>query len=63
VNELKKLKQETEEMRTRYNTALELIGEKDEELEELRADIVDMKDLYKKQINELLEKLERSNTT
>ena len=48
-----------EELTHRYNMALELIGEKEEQAEELRADIEDMKILYKTQINELVEKVER----
>ena len=58
VAELKEVKNQMKEIQQRYNTALELIGEKDEQLEELKADILDVKILYKDQISELLEKIE-----
>jgi L-lactate utilization protein LutB len=58
VNDLKEVRNQMKEISGRYNTALELIGEKEEQVEELRADIADMKLLYKEQINELLEKVE-----
>ena len=63
VTELKEVKNQMKEVSDRYNTALELIGEKEEQVEELRADIVDMKMLYKEQINELLEKVERLSSS
>ena len=34
----------------RYTAAVELLGERDEELEELRADLRDVKNLYRDQI-------------
>lgn len=34
----------------RYNTVLELLGEKTETIDELRADIQDMKTLFKEQL-------------
>ncbi|GJX40968.1 calcium/proton exchanger [Tanacetum coccineum] len=44
VNEAHMLGQEA--LRSRHSAALELMGERDEELEELRADIVDLKEIY-----------------
>lgn len=35
----------------RYGAAVELLGERDEALEELRADLMDVKGLYKDQID------------
>jgi TATA element modulatory factor len=43
----------------RHSTALELMGEKDEQLEELRADFNDLKQLYRVQVSELLGRLEK----
>lgn len=34
----------------RYVAAVELLGERDESLEELRADLMDVKNLYREQI-------------
>ncbi|XP_074648064.1 uncharacterized protein LOC141903716 isoform X2 [Tubulanus polymorphus] len=44
------------ELDQRYNAILTMYGEKVEETEELRLDLVDMKELYKSQIEELLKK-------
>ena len=41
------LKREAEESRTKLATTLEMLGEKSELVEELRADIADMKDIYR----------------
>lgn len=38
----------------RYNTILQMYGEKEEEAEELRLDLEDVKNMYKTQIDELL---------
>lgn len=38
----------------RYNTILQMYGEKAEEAEELRLDLEDVKNMYKTQIDELL---------
>jgi hypothetical protein len=56
---LKGLRTEMKGLQQRYDTLLELMGEKEEEVEELKADIADMKSLYKTQISELLERMER----
>ncbi|KAH0874367.1 hypothetical protein HID58_071729 [Brassica napus] len=50
------IKAELEALRQRHAAALELMGERDEELEELRADIVDLKEMYKEQVNMLVNK-------
>lgn len=54
----KDLKSQMDDLKKRYNAALELIGEKEEQLEDLKADIEDLKILYKTQISELLLKIE-----
>ncbi|KAG8643417.1 golgin candidate 5 isoform X2 [Manihot esculenta] len=50
---------ELEALRRRHSAALELMGERDEELEELRADIVDLKEMYREQVNLLVNKIQR----
>ncbi|KAL4559982.1 hypothetical protein LXL04_032130 [Taraxacum kok-saghyz] len=52
------LKAELEALRRRHSAALELMGERDEELEELRADIVDLKEMYREQVNMLVNKIQ-----
>ncbi|KAK9123320.1 hypothetical protein Sjap_012922 [Stephania japonica] len=52
------LREELEALRRRHAAALELMGERDEELEELRADIVDVKEMYREQINLLVNKIQ-----
>ncbi len=59
LEEMNTVRSQMKEMTQRYNTALQLIGEKEEQLEELRADIQDVKSLYKSQISDLLEKIEQ----
>ncbi|KAK4269365.1 hypothetical protein QN277_022529 [Acacia crassicarpa] len=53
------LRAELEALRKRHSAALELMGERDEELEELRADIVDLKEMYREQVNLLVNKIQR----
>ncbi|ERM98626.1 hypothetical protein AMTR_s00109p00089980 [Amborella trichopoda] len=48
------LRAELEALRRRHSSALELMGERDEELEELRADIFDLKEMYREQIDMLV---------
>ncbi|KAG5248657.1 golgin candidate [Salix suchowensis] len=48
---------ELDALRRRHSAALELMGERDEELEELRADIVDLKEMYREQVNLLVNKV------
>jgi len=58
VKELKAHQQDIRDLQQRYQTSLELLGEKEETVNELRLDIQDMKDLYKNQINDLLSHIE-----
>ncbi|XP_042035997.1 golgin candidate 5-like isoform X5 [Salvia splendens] len=51
------IRAELEALRRRHSAALELMGERDEELEELRADIVDLKEMYREQVNMLVNKV------
>ena len=53
------LEQQAREMNIRYQTALEMIGAKEEEIQELRADITDMKEMFRNQVSELLLRIER----
>jgi len=55
---MKDLQHEMVDMRQHYATALELMGEKDEQVDELRQDLQDVKDLYKSQIDQLLHTIE-----
>ncbi|KAF9133317.1 hypothetical protein BG015_003569 [Linnemannia schmuckeri] len=52
------LEQELTLLKDRHRAALEMLGEKTEEVQELRADILDVKEAYRDQINELLAQLE-----
>ncbi|XP_022947604.1 golgin candidate 5-like isoform X2 [Cucurbita moschata] len=52
------IRAELEALRRRHSAALELMGERDEELEELRADIVDLKEMYREQVNLLVNKIQ-----
>ncbi|KAK1698865.1 hypothetical protein QYE76_015562 [Lolium multiflorum] len=52
------LKAELEALKQRHFQALELMGERDEELEELRNDIVDLKDMYREQVDLLVSQLQ-----
>ncbi|KAL9262239.1 Golgin putative 5-like protein [Drosera capensis] len=54
---LPSIKAELEALRRRHTAALELMGERDEELEELRNDIVDLKEMYREQVNMLVNKV------
>lgn len=50
---------ELKELQARHAAALELMGERDEEVEELRNDLADVKTLYREQVDELAGLLER----
>lgn len=54
------LEQELTLLQQRHKAALEMLGERTEEVEELKADIADVKEAYRDQINELLSQLEKS---
>ncbi|XP_068652635.1 golgin candidate 5-like [Aristolochia californica] len=60
---LPSIQAELEALRRRHTAALELMGERDEELEELRADIVDMKEMYREQVDLLVDKLQRMSSS
>ncbi|XP_020579363.1 golgin candidate 5 isoform X2 [Phalaenopsis equestris] len=55
------IRAELDALRRRHNAALELMGERDEELEELRADIIDLKEMYREQINLLVNRIQNFN--
>ncbi|KAK8988672.1 hypothetical protein V6N11_030052 [Hibiscus sabdariffa] len=57
------IRAELEALRRRHTAALELMGERDEELEELRADIVDLKEMYREQVNLLVNKIQRMTSS
>ncbi|XP_057954885.1 golgin candidate 5 [Malania oleifera] len=57
------LRAELEALRRRHSSALELMGERDEELEELRADIVDLKEMYREQVNLLVNKIQTMSSS
>lgn len=52
------LRAELIDLRVRHSTLLELLGEHEEKIQELEADIVDINQMYKQQITDLLLKLE-----
>ncbi|NXO39091.1 TMF1 factor, partial [Locustella ochotensis] len=54
VKEVPKLRTQLKDLDQRYNTILQMYGEKAEEAEELRLDLEDVKNMYKTQIDELL---------
>uniref|UniRef100_A0A4W3HZK8 TATA element modulatory factor 1 n=1 Tax=Callorhinchus milii TaxID=7868 RepID=A0A4W3HZK8_CALMI len=54
VNEIPILREQLKDIDQRYNTILQMYGEKAEEAEELRLDLEDVKNMYKAQIDELL---------
>ncbi|XP_065222799.1 TATA element modulatory factor isoform X2 [Planococcus citri] len=54
VEELEKRVEANNELQTRYDTLLQMYGEKMEECQELRLDLEDVKEMYKIQIDELL---------
>ena len=61
VKQMSGLQGQMDELNQRYLTALELMGEKAEMVEELQADLADMKELYRNQISDLLLKIEVLN--
>ncbi|KAI8918412.1 TATA element modulatory factor 1 TATA binding-domain-containing protein [Powellomyces hirtus] len=58
LEELQGLRSERDDLNTRYIAALELLGEKTERVEELQADINDMKGIFKAQVSELMVELD-----
>eukprot|EP00850_Spirogloea_muscicola_P019342 SM000188S03837 [mRNA] locus=s188:271989:278122:- [translate_table: standard] len=59
VASLPGLRAELEALRRRHSSALELMGERDEQVEELRADLHDVKQMYREQIDMLVSQIER----
>lgn len=57
------LRAELEALRRRHASALELMGERDEELEELRADLADVKQMYREQIDMLVSQIEKLSSS
>ena len=58
LEEYEKSKKELEEMKKRHETALIMLGEKEEQTWELKNDLVEVKQFYKNQINELISQIE-----
>ncbi|KAK7112682.1 TATA element modulatory factor-like isoform X3 [Littorina saxatilis] len=55
VKELPKLRAEYQGLNGRYNALLQMYGEKEEQVQELRLDLDDVKEMYKQQINSLMQ--------
>ncbi|CEP10562.1 hypothetical protein [Parasitella parasitica] len=55
------LEEQLQQLDDRYQTLLELLGEKTEEVEELKADLQDVKEMYKSQIIDLVQKIDHLN--
>lgn len=55
VKKSNELDQKYQQLNGRYQTLLELLGERTEEVEELKADLIDVKEMYKSQILELVQ--------
>lgn len=53
------LETENADINRRYQASLELLGERTEQVEELRADIADVKDMYRTQIVEMVQKIDQ----
>lgn len=52
------IRAELDALRRRHSSALELMGERDEALEELRNDIADLKEMYREQVDLLVNKIQ-----
>jgi hypothetical protein len=62
LGQLEALRAEYRELQGRYSAAVELVGERDEQVEELRADLADVKHLYRDQIEFMCEQLVAATT-
>ncbi len=51
-----------QEQHQRYNTALELLGEKNEKVDQLEEDIAEMKQIFHEQISVMANQLNATNT-
>ncbi|KAL2609084.1 hypothetical protein R1flu_027657 [Riccia fluitans] len=63
ANLLPGLRAELDSLRRRHTSALELMGERDEQVEELKADLADVKQMYREQITMLVGQIERLSST
>jgi chromosome segregation ATPase len=54
------LESKINEMSLREQTALEMLGEKSEQVQELRADVMDIKTMFQQQIEELVDRLAKA---
>jgi DnaJ-domain-containing protein 1 len=57
ADRLTQLETQYEELKERHQTTLIILGEKSERIEELQHDIDDMKEAYREQLQELLQRL------
>ncbi|KAL9537491.1 hypothetical protein MBANPS3_011736 [Mucor bainieri] len=62
VKKTRQLEEQHQQLNDRYQTLLELLGEKAEQVEELKADLQDVKDMYKSQIIDLVQKIDHLNS-
>jgi chromosome segregation ATPase len=61
VTRLSEYQTQYQELEQRYAALLQMYGEKEEEAEELRLDLQDVKSMYRQQIQQLLQQSEASN--
>ena len=59
LDEIPRLKKQLQQLNKRYETTLEMYGEKIEENEELKLDLKDIKEMYKSQTEELVGLLQK----
>lgn len=57
---VEEMEKEMAQMKLREQTALEMLGEKSEQVEELRADVSDIKSMFQQQIEELVDRLAKA---
>lgn len=60
-SQVEELENKIKEMSIREQTTLEMLGEKSEQVMELRADVSDIKSMFQQQIEELVERLNAQN--
>lgn len=59
-SQVAELESKIDDMSLREQTALEMLGEKSEQVQELRADVVDIKTMFQQQIEELVDRLAKA---
>ncbi|KAI8351551.1 TATA element modulatory factor 1 TATA binding-domain-containing protein [Blakeslea trispora] len=59
VRQTRDLQERYQQLDSRYQTLLELLGERTEQVEELKADLADVKEMYKSQVIDLVQKLDQ----